>query len=225
MVVAQTNLLGAKYNAGGDSGARARSAFVDRALDRLQTAPGVQSAAITSSMPFTGESNVHSILRQENPLPENKAPVTNLRNISPDYFPALHIPLIAGSSFSAQEKNRAVHAVISESAARATWPGQNALGQPFRMNGGLYTVSGIAADARDRSKTRDTCGVPSVLARPAFDDLFHGPQQAEHCISSQCRPARTVGHRSTNRTARSSVARLANRRFGPSRVFSDNTSV
>lgn len=147
VMVAQANLLGPNYNAGETSGDRARSDFVERALDRLRTAPGVESAAITSSMPFTGESNVHSILRQENPLPESKAPVANLRSISPEYFAAMHIPLITGELFTAREKFHPIDAVVSESAARATWPGENPVGRPFRINGGLYTVLGVAADA------------------------------------------------------------------------------
>jgi len=146
VVVAQANLLGPSYTSGENGGARARSAFVDRALDRLRTTPGIQSAAITSSMPFTGENDVHNIFRQENPLPESKAPVANLRNISPEYFAALHIPLLSGKPFSPQEKDQPVHAIVSQSAANATWPGLNPVGRAFKIVGALYTVAGVAAD-------------------------------------------------------------------------------
>ncbi len=146
VIVAQADLLSPRY--GGDSGASVRSAFVDRALDRLRANANVQFAAVTSAMPLTGESNVYGIHREDHPLPEDEAPTANLRNISPQYFAAMRIPLFAGQEFEEKEREHPDDAIISERAAKVAWPGENPLGRTFRMNGRTYTVTGIAADAR-----------------------------------------------------------------------------
>jgi predicted permease len=148
VIVAQVNLLNPRYDQGGDSGSRARSSFVDRALDRLRAMPGVQFAAVTSAMPLTGESNVYGIHRADHPLAEDEAPTANLRNISPQYFAAMRIPLLAGQEFDEKERDHPDHAILSEKAAKVAWPGENPLGRTFRINGRTYTVGGIAADAR-----------------------------------------------------------------------------
>src|SRR5580704_2354198 len=148
VIVAQVNLLNPRYDQGGDSGSHARSSFVDRALDRLRANPSVQFAAVTSTMPLTGESNVYGIHRADHPLPEDEAPTANLRNISPQYFAAMRIPLLAGQEFEEKERDHPDDAILSEKAAKVAWPGENPLGRTFRINGRTYTVSGIAADAR-----------------------------------------------------------------------------
>jgi predicted permease len=148
VIVAQADLLNPTYDQGGDSGASARSTFVDRALDRLRANASVQSAAVTSTMPLTGEINVYGIHRADHPLPEGEVPTANLRNISPQYFAAMRIPLVAGEEFEEKERDHPDDAIISEGAAKAAWPGENALGRTFRINGRTYTVTGIAADAR-----------------------------------------------------------------------------
>jgi len=146
VIVAQADLLTAKY--GGDQGASARSAFVDRALNRLRANANVQFAAVTSAMPLTGETNVYGIHREDHPLPDEKDPTADLRNISPQYFAAMRIPLVAGQEFEEREREHPDDAIISEKAAKVAWPGENPLGHRFRINGRMYTVTGIAADAR-----------------------------------------------------------------------------
>ena len=148
LMVAEVNLLTPTYNQGGNSGESARSAFVDRALARLRSTPGVEVAAITDNMPLTGENSVYSVYRQDNPLPESAVPNANLRNITPGYFAAMQIPLVAGEDFGEKERQNPEDAIVSQKLAKAAWPGEDPLGRKFRINGRTYTVAGIAADAR-----------------------------------------------------------------------------
>jgi hypothetical protein len=108
----------------------------------------VEFAAITSTMPLSGDSAVHSIYRPDHPLPESKVPLANLRNISPGYFATVQTRLIAGSDFSASEHSNPRSAIISQRAAKVAWPNSQALGRQFKFDGRIYTVTGIAADAR-----------------------------------------------------------------------------
>ena len=74
---------------------------------------------------------------------------------SDSYFETLNIRIVRGRVFTRQEADRrAPVAVISESAARQFWPGENAIGKRFSLDLGghnkfrEYEVAGIAADVR-----------------------------------------------------------------------------
>jgi putative ABC transport system permease protein len=135
LLIAEVNLLAPRYNQGGNSGEPARAAFVDGALARIGATAGVQVAAITDNMPFTGETNIHSVYRPDHPLPESAVPNANLRNVTPDYFAAMRIPLLAGENFSEKEREHPDDAIISQKLAASAWPGENPLGHKCRVNG------------------------------------------------------------------------------------------
>jgi MacB-like periplasmic core domain/FtsX-like permease family len=98
-------------------------------------------------MPLTGEDDVHSMYRPDHPLRESEVPTANLRHVSPGYFDTMQTPLLAGHGFTEADRLNGNDAVISEKAAKLAWPGSQALGK-FKINGRIYTVTGIARDAR-----------------------------------------------------------------------------
>ena len=148
VAIAEVDLLNPRYQDSNSSATSVRSTFVDRALERLRANPGVEIAAITSHMPLTGDTNIYSMYRPDHPLPESELPQANLRNVSPGYFAAMQTPLVAGVNFTENERDHPVDAIISQRAAQLTWPDGQALGRKFRINGRVYSVIGIAADAR-----------------------------------------------------------------------------
>lgn len=148
IVLAEVDLLGPRYEQPYGSGDSARSEFIDRILDTIHSIPGVEFAAITSTMPLSGDAAVHSMYRPDHPLPESEVPTANLRNISLGYFATMQTRLIAGRDFSASERSNPQSAIISQRAAQAAWPDSQALGRKFKFDGRIYTVIGIAADAR-----------------------------------------------------------------------------
>ena len=133
--------------------------FYARLDDRLSALPGVEHAAMASRLPLT-TSNFN-----QNPFyPEDDAatwatkipPLQLYTTVDADYFKAMSIPLIAGSTFGRLEGQSANEAVISRKTSVQFWndsTGQRALGKRFRSlpNGPLYTVIGVAGDTRDSS--------------------------------------------------------------------------
>jgi hypothetical protein len=147
VILAEGDLVSTRYNQPNGSGDSARSEFIDRMLDKFRSTPGVESAAITSAMPLSGDNFVHSMYRPDHPLPESEVPTANLRNVSPGYFATMQTKLIAGRDFTASERFNSQSAIISQRAAQAAWPDGRALGRTVKMAGRIYTVIGIAADA------------------------------------------------------------------------------
>jgi len=148
VILTEVDLLSPRYEEPSGSGDSARSEFIDRVLEKIRSTPGVEFAAITSTMPLSGDAAVHSMYRPDHPLPESEVPTANLRNVSPGYFATMQTRLIAGRDFTAGERANPQSAIISQRAAQAEWPDGHALGRKFKFDGRIYTVTGIAADAR-----------------------------------------------------------------------------
>lgn len=112
-------------------------AFADGALAALQRLPGVQSVALTSVMPLTGETWVDSLERPDHPVrPVDTLPV-NVRWIDANYTVTMHVPLVAGRALSASDRNNPYLAMISERTAREGFPGEDPIGR---------TITGIVPD-------------------------------------------------------------------------------
>jgi predicted permease len=148
---AQVNLLGPKFDDSlkGYDGARLK--FTDRAVEALRQLPGVQSVALTSAAPLTGETWVDALVRPDHPVPDGQKPFINVRWISPDYLSTMGIPLVAGRDIAEADRANPFVALISERVAREGFAGENPIGHtisdivPDGQHG--LTVVGVVADA------------------------------------------------------------------------------
>jgi predicted permease len=128
-------------------------AFADQLIDRLEALPTVASAAVSSDLPFDGRSSA-AILA----LPDGDEDGIRYyrHSVSPAFFATLGIPIVRGRTFAATDIRGAPEvAVISEAMARRYWPGEDPVGQHFRIGGGKVevTVVGVAGTARYRDLT------------------------------------------------------------------------
>ena len=129
--------------------------FIEQALLRLRSLPGVTTVGVTSTMPLTGDSEVEVLSRSDHPASLGMAPIANQRLISPGYLTAMQIPLVAGRDFDEREMTHPTSAIISEKAAKAAWPDVNPLGRKLDRWNQQFTIIGIAADARINNLKRD----------------------------------------------------------------------
>lgn len=128
-----------------------RAAFYRAVLERLNTLPGVEHAAVTSVLPLTGDSWGDMARVDGDTRPFTKLPVESFRSVSPDYFAAIHLHIISGQSFTSSDWGKNL-ALVSEKTAKALWPGQNPVGKQFtrgdRTKEKPFTVVGVVANAR-----------------------------------------------------------------------------
>jgi predicted permease len=163
VVMARADLSNAKYvsgeamlkDPGAEPGSLARDAMIDRTLAKLRTLPGVESAALTSVMPLTGDMSVDALERPDHPVPQGQVPMANRRFISPGYLGAMGIPLLAGRDFDDADRGHQRVVILSEKAARSAWPDENPLGRTIQHWGRIYTVVGVTVDARINDLKRD----------------------------------------------------------------------
>lgn len=136
-------------------GSSKRNEFYRGLLEKARNLPGVQSAALTSYLPFQGETWIDIIGNENDPRPVFQRPMVNMRFVSSDYFQTLSAPLRAGRTFTESDKERKV-AVLSESVAKRLFPDQDPVGRKILHNdSNLIEVVGIAADVRSTDLHKD----------------------------------------------------------------------
>lgn len=151
VVAADVVLPGARYPDGA-----ARTQFIDRVLAALDEAPEIAAAGISDKLPLEGDSAVDSMIPEGDTRPFAEQSTANHFRVSAGYFETVGIPLVRGRLLSAGDHDRPV-AVISEQAAHALWPGEDAIGRRFTRSDKriLFEVVGIVADVRVRGLDAD----------------------------------------------------------------------
>jgi len=152
VTLAQADLFVPQYDDAGSKGDAARLAFADRALMALGQLPGVQSVAVTSVAPLTGETWVDNLFRPDHPVPAGQEPAINVRWINPEYLSTVQTPLVAGRNITGADRANPYVALISERTAREGFPGENPIGRKISDivpdDKHTVTVVGVVADAR-----------------------------------------------------------------------------
>ena len=152
LLTMEVSLAGPAY-ANGNAVDRLGRDFVQR-VERL---PGVESAALASALPLWGQQDMLFRIPDREPLKGfHFTGDVQWLIVSPHYFDALRIPLLAGRFLREQEAGRTV--VISQTMARKYWPGTNPVGQTIVVgrglgpgyDAGLTEIVGIAGDVRSR---------------------------------------------------------------------------
>jgi predicted permease len=127
-----------------------RVAFYKEVLQRMDRLPGVEHAAFTSVLPLTGDSWGDMARAAGDTRPVTQLPLESFRSVSPEYFSAIHLPLIAGQFFSESDWGKNL-ALISEKTAKTLWPVKDPIGRQFDRGDRTekpFTVVGVVADAR-----------------------------------------------------------------------------
>jgi predicted permease len=150
-----------------------QAAFADALLARVAGLPGVTAAGIVNKLPLGGEGNNNLLQLEGTHLPVAERPLSDIRNVTPDYFRAIGIPLRAGRIFGDGDRARQV-ALVSAMTAEKLWPRQTALGKRFRIGGDnspLMEVVGVVGDIHGVSLNK----APSMTVYVPFWQRSNSP--------------------------------------------------
>lgn len=133
------------------SGEAAR--FFIRAVDAIGALPGVQAVGLTSKLPLDDEGHVESgVFVEDRPmLPGGIPNIHGIAYVTPGFFRAMGIPLLAGRGFERPDPARGLpEAIVSRAFAERYWSGERALGKRIRSNatGAWYTIVGVVGSVR-----------------------------------------------------------------------------
>ena len=138
--------------------------FYRQVIERISALPGVDRVALGTNVPwrdagvqgpglqFSGEGHVKGTHEED--------PMAQLRVVSPGFFAALGVPLIAGRDFNDSDKRGGEPVVIiSQSAAQRMFPGQDPINRHIMwtdpvmqfvyISPGPRRIVGVAADVDD----------------------------------------------------------------------------
>ncbi|HEV2234722.1 MAG TPA: FtsX-like permease family protein, partial [Terriglobia bacterium] len=178
-----------------------KRAFYFEVLRRVESLPGVRSAAFVDSLPLSPY-QMKMMIRTQTASERGVASDTNLLlsqlTVSPAYFSTLGIPLVKGRTFTDADDEQAPKvAVINETMARHMWPGEDPIGKELPLMNDKINVVGVIADTRHEGLSAD---VESEIYLPLLQSGLITPMQL--AVRTSTNPATMIS------TVRSQIAAI-----------------
>ena len=138
--------------------------FYLRAEAALRGLPGVTAVGMSDSVPPDGDSWHNGTRYSELLVPGRERTPPGVggtvvtRNVTPDYFRALHIPIVAGAGFTEEERKQNIKLIVlSKELAERMFPQGDAIGQkiesaqfnPTFVHGPVSTIVGVAGNVKN----------------------------------------------------------------------------
>jgi putative ABC transport system permease protein len=127
--------------------------FYQQLLEKIQTLPGVQAAALVNNLPLSGRRGIEVYKIEGRPEPKSMADavVADYQVISPGYFQLLGIPLLRGRAIAESDGAGTPGVIlINQAFAERYWPGEDPLGRRLLIdfNQRWVTVVGIVGNVK-----------------------------------------------------------------------------
>jgi putative ABC transport system permease protein len=126
--------------------------FHRQLLTRLETVPGLESAATAGSLPLIGGNTTRFIIEGESVPPPGQQPEANLRDVSTGYLRTMGLPLVAGRYFTERDDTKAPNVVIvNQTLASRMFPSGTAVGRRLIFTGDDRTpieIIGVVGDEK-----------------------------------------------------------------------------
>lgn len=152
-----------------------KTSFHQQLLDKLETLPGVRSAALISALPLKGPHWGDLVTKEGETRPMAERPPAQFRFISRRYFELMGIALRRGRFPAEGDRSRKV-ALVSESTARKVWPGEDPVGKRIKKSlmhddpkMPWVEVIGVVADVRTVSLDQQP---PLIVYVPYWDGPY-----------------------------------------------------
>ena len=131
--------------------------FYRQVVERVESLPGVKSAALTTSVPLSLNYSTNNIYVEGQPVERGtNVPMSMVCSIGPRYFETIGTPLLHGREFTNQDRHDTEKvAIVNETFVRRLIPdatsGESALGRRISFEGGegpFLRIVGVARDGK-----------------------------------------------------------------------------
>jgi predicted permease len=160
--------------------------YVDRALERLRAVPGVDSAAAARIVPFTDATNFDVSLTFAGGGEKQQARF-NWNAVSPDYFRAMDIPLLAGRPFTAHDDGGGKVVIINQEFVRRYLGTRQPIGAAFRWEKEQppFRIVGVVAGTKNMTIGED----PRAQVYEPLAQIVNDRQRLQFVVRSALPPA------------------------------------
>ena len=144
-----------------------RELFFRKLLNELRAEPGVESAAVSTGLPFVGQYDGAAVEARESATGRREEQLaSDSDSVSPEYLEMMGVKLVAGRLISESDTAASPRvAVVDQTLANALWPGQSAMGHFLNVDDPAKPiwrqVVGVIAPTRNQSL--DVAPIPSVF--------------------------------------------------------------
>jgi predicted permease len=141
-----------------------------RILERVRSAPGVEAAGVTTTLPISGDHNDSVIIAEGYQMAPGESLISPSQvRVSPGYFEAMRTELRRGRLFEMRDIEGAQRVIIvDEQLAQKFWPGQDPIGRRMYFPGNARDF--LAPPPADQWLT-----VVGVVENVRLDGLVDGP--------------------------------------------------
>jgi len=178
VIAAQLSLQDARYA----TSQRVNQLF-DQSLARVRELPGVESAAVTLSLPYERALN-DGFQRLDGRHVDTESQITNMFYVTPEIFRVLRIPLLRGRAFTAGDSNATTPvAIVSEAFVKMYFRDDDPLGRHLGLGGGdKCEIVGVVGDIQQKSgwsqydaplEPKPDIYIPAPQVKDTFMQLVH----------------------------------------------------
>lgn len=127
-----------------------RIAFWRSLVENVSHLPGVESAAIVTELPLSGQDNPTAFTVRTR---DGNSFVIKVRGVSPEYLGVMGIPLKAGRMLAAADQPNTQHVVVLNEAAQSMFRSHDPMGEELTFDFGPYTAQmvGVVGNIRHTS--------------------------------------------------------------------------
>jgi len=145
VISASVNLPASRY-----ADPAALAAVVERINEASRSIAGVESAGVTSTIPFGGDYNSSVIFAEGYVMKPGESMISPSQTVVSDgYFEAMKVPLVKGRYFTASDSpTSTLVAMIDERLAAKFWPGQDPIGRRLYLPESVSDVMAITPDTK-----------------------------------------------------------------------------
>jgi putative ABC transport system permease protein len=131
--------------------------FYQKVADKIAAIPGVEAVGAINTPPLSRGGETFDFRVEGQPeRPQDQWPGANYRNVTPDYFRAMKIPIMQGRAFTERDNGSApLVVIINQATAARHFPGQNPVGKRVTFGGRdrsgqpiWHEIVGVAANVR-----------------------------------------------------------------------------
>jgi macrolide transport system ATP-binding/permease protein len=152
-------------------------ALADKVMERFRQLPGVQSVALTSTLPVSCNCNTNWIRFVGKPYSGEHNEV-NYRGVSPGFFTTIHARLLSGRFLSeSDDASKPRVAVINKTLAQKYFPGEDPIGKKYGDTQlspqSIREIVGVVDDVRDGSLDAALWPAEYVAFKQNTDTAFY----------------------------------------------------
>jgi putative ABC transport system permease protein len=133
--------------------------FSTQLVQQVSTLPGVEATGVARILPIVHDLPTGFYFEGRPRENDNNLPQTNYSAVSPGYFKAMGIPLIAGRAFTEHDTQDAPRvAIVSQALAQRFFPNGDAIGKRINVQTGPESyreIVGIVGDVKQNGLTRE----------------------------------------------------------------------